>query len=132
MEIKDNDVIYDLWSGDWKVLFNIAKKHNCKLIGIESYFLLFLFSVIKRFIYFPNKDIEFKLKWIFQENLKNATKIYIFWLEHKMEKLWEKIKKECKKWTIIISYAFKFPNLKQKNIDKPNSESLSLYVYELD
>ncbi len=129
--IDSESVVYDLWSWDWKVLFNISERIDCRLIGIESYFPLYLYSIIKKNLFYKEKNIEFKLKNFFRCDLSDATHIYIFWLEWKMHRLEEKLKKECKPKTKIISYTFELPTFKLIKKDKPTEDVLSLFIYEM-
>lgn len=129
--IKKWDIVYDLWSWDWKVLFAIADKIDCKLIWIESYLPLFIFSILKKRIFYKDKNISFKLWNFFSYNLGDASHIYVFWLDSKMKKLEAKLRNDCKKWTKIISYAFDFLGWKEIKKDKPTSKDLSIYIYEI-
>lgn len=131
IKIWDKDVLYDLWSWDGKVLFEISKKYNCKLIWVESFLPLYIFSLIKKYIYFKEKNITFKLWNFFSYNLKDASIIYVFWLEWKMWTLEKKLKNECIKWTKVISYIIPFPTLRLIKKDKPKNADMTIYIYKI-
>jgi hypothetical protein len=128
---KKEDVVYDLGSWDGKVLFWLADKIDSKLVWIESFLPLYLFCVIKKLLYYRNKDIHFKFWDFFFYDLSEATHIYVFWLDWKMDRLAKKIETDCKIWTEIISYTFTFPTWKPIKIDKPNKDELSIFFYKL-
>jgi hypothetical protein len=129
--LKDTDVLYDLGSWDGKVLFWISLISGCKLIWIESYIFLYLYSIIKKFFYFKGKNIDFILWNIFSHDLSDATVIYVFWFPGKMDKLLKKLQRECMSWTKVISYSFEIEWLKILKKDKPSDDRLTIYVYEI-
>ncbi|EKE28953.1 MAG: hypothetical protein ACD_2C00262G0006 [uncultured bacterium (gcode 4)] len=129
--LKEDDVVYDLGSGDGKVIFWLSKMSNCKFIWIESFIFLYLYSILKKYLYFKDKNIDFRIGNIFNSDLSDATVIYVFWFPEKMGKLTKKLLKECKKWTRVISYSFEIGWLKVLKKDKPSDKELTIYAYEI-
>lgn len=112
----------DLGSGDGRIPLSLEEA-GAKAYGIEINPYLVLFSRIKFFILKSN--VKIKLNSFWKENLKDYDVIMLFQVDYIMEKLGNKIKKECKPGTKIISHHWKFPNLKlKKEID-------DIYVYEV-
>lgn len=46
-----------------------------------------------------------------------------------MDRLSDKIDRECRKGTKVLSYAFPFPKWKEVTRDKPSERDLSIYLY---
>ncbi|MCX6792169.1 MAG: hypothetical protein NT149_03985 [Candidatus Gottesmanbacteria bacterium] len=101
--ITKGDMVYDLGSGDGKLLLLAAKK-GARAIGYEINPLLVLLSNLRgartRWKNFWNADIH------------DADVIFIYLLPWKMERLASKLKTECKKGTVIVSNSFIFPGWK--------------------
>ena len=102
-DIKKDDVLYDLGSGDGRILIEAAKK-NIPVVGIEH-----------------KEDI-------FDQNLSKAT-IIIAYLSRKVTlKLQNKIKEESKSGTKIILVDHPFQDWKPEKTVKVGFIPIRLYV----
>lgn len=127
-KVNRKDVLYDLGSGDGRVLRIAVKEFKIKkAIGIEKSLILFLISKILNKISKLEDKIEVKWKDFFKEDLSKATVITLYLNFGVMKKLEEKIIKECKN-VRIVSAAHKFPNLKYKK--KIKTGHFYCYLYE--
>ena len=131
LKIKKNTVFYELGSGDWRTIFEVADKLWIKTIWVELNIFLYLLCFIKKKFVYNKSNITFLNKNLFKINLANADIIYTFGMPEKMWKLAEKIKTECKKWTQVISYAFPIEWLDNWIKNKPSEKKLSIYIYEI-
>lgn len=95
--------VYDLGSGDGKLL-RIAAKHGAKVVGYEINPLLVLWSNLR--------GVPTRWKNFWYANISDADVIFVYLLPNRMENLETKLKKECKKGTIIVSNSFIFPKWK--------------------
>lgn len=97
------DVVYDLGSGDGRVLIIAAKEFHAKTVGIEkNNFLVWLSRMIIRKNYLQKK-IKIVHGDIFQKNLRDAD-VIVMYLSHKLtQKLKLKFGGELKKGTRIVS-----------------------------
>ncbi|MEM5833557.1 MAG: SAM-dependent methyltransferase [Candidatus Aenigmatarchaeota archaeon] len=128
-KVNRKDVLYDLGSGDGRVLRIAVKEFKVKkAIGIEKSLILFLISKILNKISKLEDKIEVKWKDFFKEDLSKATVITLYLNFGVMKKLEEKIIKECKN-VRIVSAAHKFPNLKYKK--KIKTGHFYCYLYEI-
>ncbi|MFH7903012.1 MAG: hypothetical protein QXQ19_00895, partial [Candidatus Aenigmatarchaeota archaeon] len=128
-KVNRRDVLYDLGSGDGRVLRIAVKEFKVKkAIGIEKSLILFLISKILNKISKLEDKIEVKWKDFFKEDLSKATVITLYLNFGVMKKLEEKIIKECKN-VRIVSAAHKFPNLKYKK--KIKTGHFYCYLYEI-
>lgn len=122
-----NSKIYDLGCGDGKILFQIESKFGITGIGYELSPLPYLISQLKTLLFKYKTKIYFQN--LFNANLNNADYIFIYLTPSIIQKVSNKILKECKLNTVIISNTFKVPNLKLiKTIAGTNNTKI--YVYK--
>ena len=122
-QVNANDTVYDLGSGDGKIVLSAAKL-GARTIGIELDPLRVLISKIK-LSGLNNAKIE--LGDLYKANIKDATVVTLFLLPKTMEKLETKLKKDLRKGTRIISYRFVFKNWKPTKVDNENK----IYLYKV-
>ena len=127
--LKDGQLFYDLGAGDGKIVFYAGQHYNVKAIGLEISWPLFLFCRFKQFVQ-GNKNIEIKLKNLFEENLSAADAVYFFGMPKTINnKLNLKLRQELKPGAKIISYSFTLEGWQPAIIDKPTKEDLPIYLY---
>lgn len=122
-DIKKSDNVIDLGSGDGRFLFEAAK-YSEHVFGVEIHPLLVLFTRLKIYLG-RNKNIKILFKNFWHINLKEYDVIFTFLHTKRMKKLEDKIRREGKRQTRIITYAFRLPNLKWV---KKTKDGLYLYI----
>ena len=110
----------DIGSGDGRIVLALASA-GAESHGIEINPYLFIYSKLKIFFSKSRGEVHFKSFW--EENLGKYDVIILFQIDYIMKKLEDKIKRECKKGTVIISNHWKFPSLKLKKHED------DIYVY---
>lgn len=120
---KKEDIVVDLGSGDGRIVIEFAKK-GIRAVGLEINPFLVIYSrrKIKKLGLEKTAKIYWKNFW--REDFKKFSIITTFQYFTISKKLENKIKKECKKGTKIISHYWKFPNLKIKK------EKEKIYLYQ--
>ena len=108
--IKKGMVIYDLGSGNGKLLF-LAAQHGALAKGFEINPFLVLLSNLRSLFSPYRNQIHTYLNNFWTADLGDADVVFIYLLPWRMEKLERKLMKECKKGTIIVSNSFIFPHL---------------------
>lgn len=107
--IKPGMMVYDLGSGDGRLLF-MAAKRGAKAVGLEiNPFLVFLTWV--RIMLSPYRG-KITVRWrsFWQTDLSDADVVFVYLLPWKMDKLAIKLKRELKPGALIVSNSFVFPN----------------------
>lgn len=123
-DIKKNDVLYDLGSGDGRILVEAAKK-KIKVIGIEQNRLL---NWITRRKTRKLKNVKIIQGNIFEQDLSKAT-IIVAYLSRKItHELQKKIEREVKKKTKIILIDHSFIDWKPTRVKKIGLIPIRLYV----
>jgi SAM-dependent methyltransferase len=101
--IKNGDVVYDLGSGDGKLLLLAAKK-GARAIGYEINPLLVFFANLR--------GARTKWKNFWNADIRDADIIFIYLLPWKMKRLADKLKKDLRPGTTVVSNSFIFPGWK--------------------
>ncbi|MFA5070332.1 MAG: class I SAM-dependent methyltransferase [Patescibacteria group bacterium] len=130
LAFKDSAVVYDLGCGDARFLVALKKKYpKIKAVGYELAWWPFLMA--KRQIKRSKLDIDLKRGNFYNARLSEADIIFCFLIHSVMPKLEKKLLEELKPGAQVISYGFKFPNWKTKEIianpDKPNGSKINIY-----
>ncbi len=130
MDIQDNDVFFDLGSGDARVIFDVRKRNkNAMLYGYEiSPILLMIGNITKSFRYPLDKKIVIEAENLFDVDYSKATKIYCYLSPEALEILREKFERIGKDLK-VYSYKYKIPDMKFKKRFKLESKEY-LYLYE--
>lgn len=123
-DIKQNDVFYDLGSGDGRILVEAAKK-GIKVIGIEKNQLLNWFAKRKTKNF---KNVEIIQDDIFKQKISEASIIVAYLSQKVTERLQEKIEKEVKKGTRIILIDHEFIDWGPVRRKKVGFISIRLYI----
>ena len=123
-DIKENDVFYDLGSGDGRILVEAAKK-NIKVIGIEKNQLLNWLARRKTKSF---KNIEIIQGDIFKQKINKASIIVAYLSQKITERLQEKIEREVKKGTRIILIDHEFIDWESFRRKKVGFIPIRLYI----
>jgi len=113
-DVGKSDLVYDLGSGDGRVLKGFAER-GIKCVGIEQNPLLNRIAKKKLSKY---KNVKIIRGDIFNQDLSKSTLIIAYLSRYVTKKLQKKIKEECKKGTKIILVSYKFDKWKPVKIKK--------------
>ncbi len=117
--VKKGKRFYELGSGDGRVVI-VAAKLKAESIGIEQSWLRVIYSRYKSWV-LKSKKTHFYHGNIFSKKYSDADIIYIYLLNKGVKKLEEKLRRELKKGSIVITQTYHFPNWKPfKKIDNFN------------
>lgn len=115
-QIKKGDKVFDLGSGDGRLVISAAKL-GAVAIGVERNPFLVILSKFK--IKLAKVKAEIFYADIFSEDLSSADTIFLYLNPKLLAKLALKLEKELKKGTKIVSNRYPIPNWKpEKNFDK--------------
>ncbi len=130
INIQDNDVFFDLGSGDASVIFEVRKRNrNTQLYGYEISPILLLIGEVKKYFLFPlDKKLHLEAENLFDLDYSIATKIYCYLSPQALEILREKFEKTRKSFT-VYSYKYEVPDMKYKKKFKLESGEV-LYLYK--
>jgi len=125
-DIKKGMVIYDLGSGNGKLLFLSAQK-GAVAKGLEINPFLVLYSNIRSFFSPYRSLVHTYWKNFWTANLRDADAVFIYLLPWRMEALETELVHKLKKGAVIVSNSYIFPHLKQIECDKKHH----IYVFRI-
>jgi predicted RNA methylase len=114
--IKKEVKIYDLGSGDGRLLFLTANKGAIS-IGFEINPFLVSYTFIRKLIVPNGNRITVLWKNFWTADIHDADVVFVYLLPWKMEKLEQKLLHELRSGTRVISNSFVFPHLELVNKD---------------
>jgi predicted RNA methylase len=129
-EVGKDDVFYDLGSGDGRLVIAAAMK-GANAIGIETDWLRVLYSRFWIRMLRLEKHAKIVHGDIFKQDLSDATVVHTYLLQETNDKLQEKLEKELKKGTRIVSSAFTFDRWNFLKTDPRGTPYGPLYLYKV-
>lgn len=129
-KIKPHEKVYDIGCGDGRMVYLAAKDYNANAVGLELSPLVYGLAKIRHFFWRSKAKIYFT-DFRFQK-LADANVIVCYLLPESLARLQEKLEKELKKGTRIVSYAFPIGTWKPKQrIERDPRHNLApIWVYE--
>jgi len=131
--IQEGDIVYDLGSGDGRLLFLSADK-GAAAIGFEINPLLVFWTWLQKTLslryktgFNPVNHVTVRWNNFWNVNLSNADVVFIYLLPWRMEKLKKKLLSELKPGALVVSNSFIFPQWKVLRSD----EKTHVYVFEV-
>lgn len=105
-ELHAHETLMDLGSGDGRILKKAAP-HVREAIGVEINPLLYFWSKMRLKKY---KNVRIMRENLWKIDLSHVDVLTIFFISHHMGALMQKIKKEMRPGSRVVSYGFKFPD----------------------
>lgn len=127
-DLKPGEVFYDLGCGNGKVVLYAHKHFQAKSIGLEISIPLYVVCKVRQ-LFNLDKNLIFKYKNLYREDLRQADVVYFFGVANKLDKLRAKLERELKPGCRVISYVFPLIGWEPVAVDKPNPKDISIYLY---
>ena len=125
--INKNSIVYDLGSGDGRLLNLSMIQGAKKAIGYEINPYLVLVSNF-RFLFSPFRNsVHIYLKNFWKANFADADIVFIYLLPWRMTQLKRKLLSELKPGALVVSNSFIFPQWKIVRFD----EKSHVYAFEV-
>lgn len=107
-DLQGNETVVDLGAGDGRLLIAAKKKHSSiHAAGTEIVPTVWLIGKLK--ILFSGHKIAFHLGDSLKQDVRNADVVFLYLFPEVMQKLSEKLDRELKPGTRVISHTFRFP-----------------------
>ena len=121
-KIAQTDVIYDLGSGDGRIVITAAKKYGCRSVGYESDKELVELSRSKAEAAGVPRLATFELSDLFNADLSDADVIVMYLLPSQLEKLLPRLEK-VKPGVRIVAHHFGLPGVRPDSVVKVKSSA---------
>ena len=125
-QIRPGDVVYDLGSGDGRILIEAARHFGAKAVGIEIDPLRYIITKIKIYVLHLQDRVQIIRGNFFKQDLSNADIIIVYLSQDTNMKLSEKLLRELKSGTRIVSHTFTFCCFEELE----TGEDLPIYLYK--
>ncbi|MGF1673693.1 MAG: SAM-dependent methyltransferase [Rivularia sp. (in: cyanobacteria)] len=136
-KINSQDILYDLGSGDGRILITAAKQYGTRGVGIDIDPQRIEEARQQALKSSVDKHLEFYQQDLFLSNISGATVIFIYLLPHLNLKLRPQLWKQLKPGTRIISRDFDMGDwqplqqLKFTVEEEEEEEQVTLYYWEI-
>ena len=128
-EIKKNDVVYDLGSGDGRVVIAASKEYGAKAVGIEKNPVLYRISDWNTKRHGLNGKIKLIKGDIFEQNFSDADAVIVYLTPRLNAKLKPKLERELRKGSKVISASHVFKGWKE--VAKIKTGHFHSYLYQI-
>lgn len=128
VDVKSNDIVYDLGSGDGRIVIAAARNRGAHGIGID---------INPERIREANENaqkagvsdrVQFRQQDLFQTNFSDATVVTLYLLPELNVKLRPKLLSELKPGTRIVSHAFDMGEWKPEQVVEVDSRTIYYWV----
>ena len=127
-QVSEKDIVYDLGSGDGRIIVKAAKLYGAQAVGIEADPFRYIFSWINILISGQVKRARVKFGNFFSKDISDATVVALFLFKPTNNKLKMKLMQELKPGTRIVSYIWTFDRW-QARISLPEKR---IYLYKIE
>lgn len=129
-KLKKGQIFIELGSGDGRVVRKAVKEYEVIGIGYDINPILIYYS--RLISYFQKiRNVNFYQENLYKVDVSQADVIFLFLLPRTVKKLREKLEKECKKKTLVISHGFPLYDWEKKIIHKIERKPFSTFFYRL-
>lgn len=131
-DVQEGELVYDLGSGDGRVVVALANNSSAELIvGYEVSLIPYIWSRLRIIFLGLTKRIDVRYGDFLNRDLSSANVIFCFLTPMAMKRLQPKFEKELEKGTRIISYSFHIPRWRPVVKDQPDEYSMPIYKYQV-
>jgi len=126
--LSQDDVFYELGSGNGRVVFGVEALSGARAVGYESTLWTHLWASLRK----RWRRAKARLVYgnFFKHNWSEATVIYCYLYPPLMSSVGAKVLAECRPGTRVVSRDFPITNLREVGILRTRPHH-SLYIYEV-
>lgn len=107
-DVSEDDIVYDLGSGDGRLILAAANRFGAKAVGIEIDPFRYLFSQLIILLSGARKRVKVRFGNFFKKDISDATVVVVFLYQPTNQRLKKKLLRELKKGTRVVSYVWTF------------------------
>lgn len=111
-DVREGERVYDLGSGDGRVLAVAATEFGARAVGVELNPLAYLWS--RLFVLLKEHGGEIEVRWtnLFDVDLRDADVVTMYLVQKTNIRLMPKLSRELRHGARVVSNAFNFPGWK--------------------
>lgn len=127
-KVNKNDVLYDLGSGDGRIVITAAQKYGTRGVGIDINPERIEEAKANAQKAGVTDLVEFRQQDLFETDLSNATVVTLYLLPSINLKLRPTLLKELKPGTRIVSHAFDMGDWKPERVEQVEGRTIYYWV----
>lgn len=127
--VKNGDVLYDLGSGDGRVVVEAARRYGIHAVGVENGALLYILSKLGVKLRRLDGKIKLVNKDFFKVNIRDADVVAIYLTPKLVNQLKPKFERELKKGVRVVSAAHEIKGWKP--LRKIKTGHFWTYLYKI-
>jgi ribosomal protein L11 methylase PrmA len=125
--LKAGETLYDLGSGDGRVLVMAAKEFGAKAVGIEIGPMQRLVSRVAAMNNGVNERVRIEAGNFYKSDVKDADVVFLYATSTEVAKLASHVEKQMKPGSRVVSISADFPEWEPNNFD----EEKLIFVYQM-
>lgn len=131
-QLKPGMTIYDLGSGDGRLVHTAEREYQARAIGYELSPLVWLWARFLALFWRSKAELRFGNFW--NKDISDADVIVCYLLPHSMQDVRKKLLNQLKPGTLIISHSFKMEGITPlKAIPFDREKKLgSIWIYKIE
>jgi len=126
--LKKGELLYDLGSGDGRILIAAAKDYGAKAVGIEIQEDLVKGSLAKIHELGLEKEVKVICGDLLTNDISGADVVALYLTSSANEKLEPKLTKELKPGSRVVSHQFEIPNWRPVKVSTEGNSKIYLYI----
>lgn len=127
--VRANDIVYDLGSGDGRLVIEAARRHGARGVGVEREARLVEVARAAAAAAQVADRVSFQQGDLFETDLRGATVVTLYLLPRLLELLLPKLRAELAPGTRVVSHDYPFEGWRADRVvefDSPEKASLML------
>jgi len=125
--VRPGEAVYDLGSGDGRVLFAAARHFGAQAVGIELDPFRYLWTQLLIILLGVRGQVRVVWGDLFGQDLSQADVVTVYLLPAANARLMIKLRQELRPGARVVSYKFFFPGWRPVSIDEEDQ----LYLYRV-
>jgi len=126
--VQKGDVLYDLGSGDGRIVITAAKQYKVRGVGIDIDPQRIREAQENARAAGVTHLVQFRNEDLFQTNISEATVVTLYLLESLNEKLRPKLLRDLKPGTRIVSHAFRMGDWQPERTEDVNGNMIYFWT----
>jgi predicted RNA methylase len=127
VDVGPGDVVYDLGCGDGRVIVTAARRFGARAVGIEIDPLRYLWSQMLVTLLGLRDRVQVVYGDFFAQDLSEADVVTCYLMQNTNERLVEKLRRELRPGSRVVSNTFTFPGLRLVRRDN----QADVYAYSI-
>ena len=130
-ELKDGHVFYDLGCGDGRIVAYMGLHTRATCVGIEFSPFHYLMAKVRQ-LACTRSNVRIRLGDLFRQHLGDVDVVFVYACPETLkERFREKLQREMREGSKVISYKHEIEGMKPVEISRPSGHDTPIYLYAM-